>query len=49
MQSSTQDESEEEYEEYEDFDGEYSVFGSERVVEKTNNVLGKRQRGDEND
>ena len=34
------------YEEVEDFDPEYSVFGSEKVIEKKESVLGKRARDD---
>jgi len=47
MQTSTNDESDGEYEEIDDFDSEFSVFGSEKVVERKNSVLGKRNRGEE--
>ena len=47
MLSNNYDNSDEEYEEIDDFDGEFSVFGSDQVVEKKESVLGKRNRGEQ--
>ena len=41
-----ENESEGEYEEIDDFDPEFSIFGSDKVVEKKESVLGKRVRSD---
>ena len=38
------EDSESDYEEVEDFDPEYSVFGSEKAVEPSVSILGKRYR-----
>ena len=41
------EQSDDDYEEIEDYDPEFSVFGSEQVVEKkAESVLGKRNRGE---
>jgi len=44
MEAGTEEESDGDYEEADDFDPEFSIFGSERVIEKNESILGKRSR-----
>ena len=47
MQTDTLVESDGEYDEIEEYEPEFSVFGSEQVMEKEESVLGKRNRDEQ--